>query len=115
MKLSVLFALIPAILAAPAIETRDGPAPLLTPRDVDVVADRYIVKFKDSMTKTGVDETMNKLHSKVLKTKAQFVYKNAFHGFAGRLSKDELKTLRDRTDVSVFRCCGNPSFFLKKK
>ncbi|KAG5974535.1 Cuticle-degrading protease [Claviceps digitariae] len=99
MQLCVLLALIPAILAAPTIETRDEPAPLLTPRGVDVVADRYIVKFKDGMTSLGVDETMKILQSGVLQSKADFVYKDAFQGFAGRLNKAELEALRDHPDV----------------
>ncbi|KAG6006639.1 Cuticle-degrading protease [Claviceps pusilla] len=102
MQLSILFALIPVILAAPGIETRDEPAPLLTPSgDADVVADKYIVKFKDSVTTSAVDEKMDALYAKVLKGKGKvdYVYKNAFNGFAGRLTTTELKKLRDSPDV----------------
>ncbi|KAG5925476.1 Cuticle-degrading protease [Claviceps africana] len=94
MKLSILLVLVPAILAAPALETRDGLAPLLTPLAANVVADRYIVKFRDGMTSLVVDETMHTLNSK-----ADFVYKNAFNGFAGRLTPAELETIRKRPDV----------------
>ncbi|KAG6296147.1 Cuticle-degrading protease [Claviceps purpurea] len=94
MQLSILLALLPAILAAPAVETRGQPAPLLAPQGLDIVADKYIVKFKDGISSLAVDETLS-----VLQAKADFVYKHAFNGFAGHLTKDELKTLRDRPDV----------------
>ncbi|KAG5964517.1 Cuticle-degrading protease [Claviceps arundinis] len=94
MQLSILLALLPVILAAPAVETRDQPAPLLTPHGLDVVADKYIVKFKDGIASLAVDETLS-----ILQAKADFVYKHAFNGFAGHLTKDELKTLRGRPDV----------------
>lgn len=97
MQLSVLLALLPAILAAPAVEKRAEPAPLLTPRGVDVVADKYIVKFKDGIARIAVDESMN-----ILESKADFVYETAFRGFAGHLTKAELQTLRNHPDVSVF-------------
>ncbi|KAG6140295.1 Cuticle-degrading protease [Claviceps purpurea] len=94
MQLSILLALLPAILAAPALETRGQPAPLLAPQGLDIVADKYIVKFKDGIASLAVDETLG-----TLQAKADFVYKHAFNGFAGNLTKDELKTLRDHTDV----------------
>lgn len=94
MQLSVLLALLPAILAAPAVEKRAEPAPLLTPRGVDVVADKYIVKFKDGIARIAVDESMN-----ILESKADFVYETAFRGFAGHLTKAELQTLRNHPDV----------------
>ncbi|KAK2591833.1 Cuticle-degrading protease [Conoideocrella luteorostrata] len=94
MQLSVLLALLPAVLAAPAVEKRAEPAPLLTPRGVDVVSDKYIVKFKDGIARIAVDESMN-----ILEAKADFVYETAFKGFAGRLTPAELKSLRSHPDV----------------
>ncbi|ODA82972.1 hypothetical protein RJ55_01481 [Drechmeria coniospora] len=93
MKLSILIALLPAVLAAPA--KRAEPAPLLTPRGADsIIADKYIVKFKDGASIASVDQTVN-----ALTQKAEHIFSNAFRGFSGHLSKDELKTLRHHPDV----------------
>ncbi|KAG6019178.1 Cuticle-degrading protease [Claviceps citrina] len=94
MRSSVLSALLSGVLAAPAVETRDEPAPLLTPRGVNVLADRYIVKLKDGTGSLAVDKTLS-----VVEAKADFVYKEAFNGFAGHLTQAEVKTLRSRPDV----------------
>ncbi|KAG6007792.1 Cuticle-degrading protease [Claviceps maximensis] len=101
MQLSVLFALVPAILAspAPAIEARDEPAPLLTPRGVNIVPDSYIIKFKDSVSGLAVNETIQALQSKLFQFKVDFVYKNAFNGFAGLLDQVALNTVRQLSTV----------------
>ncbi|PHH85859.1 hypothetical protein CDD83_11077 [Cordyceps sp. RAO-2017] len=94
MKLSILLAILPAVLAAPATK-RAEPAPLLTPKGAkQVIADKYIVKFKNELSASAVDETV-----KALSSKADHVYSHAFRGFAGHLSAEEVKTLRDRPEV----------------
>lgn len=95
MKLYVILAILPAVLAAPAA-SRDEPAPLLIPRgSKQLIADKYIVKFKDSISIAAVDETVN-----ALSKKADHVYTNTFRGFAGQLSAKDVQTLRERPDVS---------------
>ncbi|KAM4054879.1 subtilase family protein [Hirsutella rhossiliensis] len=94
MKLSLILAILPAVLAAPATK-RDEPAPLLIPRgSKQLIADKYIVKFKDSMSIAAVDKTV-----KALSNKADHVYTNTFRGFAGQLSAKDVKALRERPDV----------------
>ncbi|KAF4505210.1 hypothetical protein G6O67_007182 [Ophiocordyceps sinensis] len=94
MKLYVILAILPAVLAAPAA-SRDEPAPLLIPRgSKQLIADKYIVKFKDSISIAAVDETVN-----ALSKKADHVYTNTFRGFAGQLSAKDVQTLRERPDV----------------
>lgn len=64
MKLSLLFAILPAVLAAPAVK-RDEPAPLLTPRGASqLINGKYIVKFKDGMSIASVDKTVSALSSR---------------------------------------------------
>nr|ABZ81841.1 alkaline serine protease [Pochonia chlamydosporia var. catenulata] len=94
MQLSVLLTLLPAVLAAPAIvEQRAEPAPLFTPKS-SVIAGKYIVKFKDGVARFAADEATSALSSK-----ADHVYSHLFNGFAGSLTKEELKTLRNHPDV----------------
>ncbi|KAJ6446254.1 proteinase T-like protein [Purpureocillium lavendulum] len=94
MKLSVLLAVLPAVLAAPAMK-REEPAPLLTPRGANqLINGKYIVKFKDTMSIASVDETVS-----ALSQKADHVFNHAFRGFSGKLSAKDLKSLRDHPDV----------------
>nr|ACV71845.1 subtilisin-like protease Pr1A [Metarhizium acridum] len=95
MHLSALLTLLPAVLAAPAtIGRRAEPAPLFTPQAESIIADKYIVKFKDDIARIATDDTVSALTSK-----ADFVYEHAFHGFAGSLTKEELKMLREHPGV----------------
>lgn len=94
MKLSMILAIVPAVLAAPAAE-RDEAAPLLVPRGTkQLIPGKYIVKFKDNVSIASVDKTIS-----ALTKKADHVYSNTFRGFAGQLSAKDVKTLRDRHDV----------------
>nr|ACV71862.1 subtilisin-like protease Pr1A [Metarhizium lepidiotae] len=95
MHLSALLTLLPAVLAAPAtIGGRAEPAPLFTPQAESIIADKYIVKFKDDIARIATDDAVSALTSK-----ADFVYEHAFKGFAGSLTKEELKTLRAHPGV----------------
>ncbi|KHN96324.1 Subtilisin-like serine protease PR1A [Metarhizium album ARSEF 1941] len=95
MHLSALFTLLPAVLAAPAtIGRRAGPAPLLTPQAENIISGKYIVKFKDGVARIATDDVVS-----VLSSKADFVYEHTMNGFAGSLTKEELKSLRDHPDV----------------
>ncbi|PNY28425.1 Cuticle-degrading protease [Tolypocladium capitatum] len=97
MKPSAILSILPAVLAlpSPAVE-RAELAPLLTPHgNADqLIANKYIVKFKDGMSTSSVDEAVN-----ALSNKADHVYDLAFRGFAGHMSAEELKTLRNHPDV----------------
>lgn len=95
MHLSALLTLLPAVLAAPAtIDQRAEPAPLFAPKAQDIIPGKYIVKFKDGIARIATDNAISALSSK-----ADHVYEHAFNGFAGSLSKEELKTLRNHPDV----------------
>nr|QKI86383.1 subtilisin-like protease PR1A [Metarhizium flavoviride] len=95
MHLSALLTLHPAVLAAPAtIGRRAEPAPLFTPQAESIIAGKYIVKFKDGIARIATDDAVSALTSK-----ADFDYEHAFNGFAGSLTNEELKTLRDHPDV----------------
>ncbi|KJZ76728.1 Cuticle-degrading protease [Hirsutella minnesotensis 3608] len=94
MKLSILLAILPAVLAAPSAE-RDELAPLKAPQNAkQLIEGKYIVKFKDGVSLQAVDSTLSSFTSK-----AEHVYTNILRGFAGKLTADEVKTLRARPDV----------------
>jgi subtilisin family serine protease len=85
MKLSVILALLPAVLASP----------ILVPRgDSKLIPDKYIVKLKDGLSAASMDKTIGDLARK-----ADQVYSHAFRGFAGALDAEELRLLRDHPDV----------------
>lgn len=96
MQLSVLISLLPAVLAAPAeVARRAEPAPLLEPRGVKIIADKYIIKYKPGVARVATDASIN-----AIEAKADYVY-NTFNGFAGQLTTEEVETLRNRDDVSA--------------
>ncbi|POR32641.1 Cuticle-degrading protease [Tolypocladium paradoxum] len=111
MKLSAILSILPAVVAVPAAR-RAEPAPLLTPRvDADqLIPNKYIIKFKDGMSISSVDETVN-----ALSNKADHIYDLAFSGFAGQLSAEELEVLRNHPDVeyieqdAMVSKCHNPN------
>ncbi|KAF3073224.1 Cuticle-degrading protease [Trichoderma lentiforme] len=95
MRLSVLLSILPMVLAAPATEKRATPAPLLVPTSKHgLVADQYIVKFKDGSSLQAVDETLTKIASD-----AHHVYQHVFKGFAATLDQETLEVLRSHPDV----------------
>ncbi|KAH6604384.1 subtilisin-like protease pr1a [Trichoderma cornu-damae] len=95
MRLSVLLSLLPVVLAAPATEKRAEPAPLFTPASKHgLVADQYIVKFKEGSSLQAVDEALTSLASNY-----HHVYEHVFRGFSGRFDKETLEALRSHPDV----------------
>lgn len=98
MRLSTLLTILPAVLAAPA--KRSEPAPLIVPRGetAQLIADKYIVKFKEHGGLSILDDALG-----LLTSDADHVFRGAFTGFAGHLDKDTLETLRDHPDVSCHR------------
>lgn len=92
MRFSVLAAALPAVLAVPA--KRSEPAPLRVPSNSELIADKYIVKFKDGVSVASADGAMS-----AMSQDADQVYDTLFRGFAGTLDAETLKTLRDHPEV----------------
>ncbi|KFH40951.1 Cuticle-degrading protease-like protein [Hapsidospora chrysogenum ATCC 11550] len=95
MRLTVLLSLLPMVLGAPATK-RSEPAPLLTPRaDADaLIADSYIVKFKESGELSILNNALNSLD-----VAPDHVFKAIFQGFSAKLDEETLNALRDHPDV----------------
>ncbi|GJN72327.1 hypothetical protein PCL_04088 [Purpureocillium lilacinum] len=95
MRLSVLVSLLPFAVASPT-HRRAEPAPLHVPttETSNLIADKYIVKFKK-------DSPLAVLHDAVkeLKSKPHQVFENALTGFVGKLDKAALEVLRYHPDV----------------
>ncbi|KAL7934601.1 peptidase S8/S53 domain-containing protein [Trichoderma chlorosporum] len=95
MRLSVLLSLLPMVLAAPATEKRAEPAPVFTPASKHgLIADQYIVKFKEGSSLQAVDDTLTRIVSG-----AHHVYQHVLNGFAGKLDQETLDALRNHPDV----------------
>ena len=96
MRLSVLLALLPAVLGAPT--KRSEPAPLLVPRgDANtLIADKYIVKFKDDSSLSILESAVS-----ILSEAPEHVYENTIRGFSATLDAETLEALRDHPDVCV--------------
>lgn len=97
MRLSVLLAVLPFALGAPAVEQRSEPAPLLEARG-ELVANKYIVKLKEGSALSNLENTMSKLTGG-----PDAVFKNVFKGFAATLDAKMLDLLRSHPDVSTAR------------
>ncbi|KAJ6442358.1 proteinase T-like protein [Purpureocillium lavendulum] len=95
MRPSVLLSLLPFAAASPT-QRRAEPAPLRIPTTEasNLIADKYIVKFRK-------DSPLAVLHDVVkgLKSDPHQVFENAFAGFAGKLDKAALEALRFHPDV----------------
>jgi subtilisin family serine protease len=100
MRLSVLLAILPAVLAAPA--KRESPAPLIVGRDIDaLIADHYIVKFKDVTIQSAMDEAVSILDEAPKRT-----FKNVFKGFSGKISAEKLEALRNHPSIDYIEQDG---------
>ncbi|PHH88911.1 hypothetical protein CDD83_6891 [Cordyceps sp. RAO-2017] len=95
MHSSLLLTLLPLALAGPSVvRKRSEPAPLITPRDAEVIPEKYIVKFKHDSKMSVLDEAINDLADD-----ADHIYHHAFKGFATSLNEEALKNLRDHPEV----------------
>ncbi|KAF4120877.1 Serine protease, subtilisin family [Geosmithia morbida] len=94
MRASTLLALLPVAMAAPSIVKRSSLAPIITPRDAQVIDGKYIVKFKDDIIKTAVTSAISSISAK-----ADYTYSEAFNGFAGSLTPEEVETLQNDPTV----------------
>lgn len=93
MRAATLLALLPMAMAAPQAK-RASPAPLLVPRNAELIEGKYIVKMKDGL----VAATVNGLVS-TLSSAADYTYSRKFNGFAGSLSDKEIDDLRADPNV----------------
>jgi hypothetical protein len=86
-----------------AVPARRERAPLLRPRtdDRNLLAGKYIVKFKDG--KGGDKMSVSALNNKIstLNVSPDHVYKTTFQGFSGQLTDEELEALRHSNDVRI--------------
>ncbi|OAA37546.1 oryzin precursor [Beauveria brongniartii RCEF 3172] len=98
MRLSRLLSLLPLAAAVPRAK-RSEPAPLLIPRSVsaeDLVANQYVVKFKESSTLAAVEEAISSLS---LPHGAGEVFREVFTGFAGHFDAATLHLIRGHPEV----------------
>lgn len=95
MRLNVLLSILPLVLAAPPQAKRSESAPLHAPETSDLIAGKYIVKFKDASSLSSLDDAMN-----LLSEAPEHVYTEAFNGFSGSLDEATLEALRQHPDVS---------------
>ncbi|KHN98377.1 subtilisin-like protease [Metarhizium album ARSEF 1941] len=92
MKVSTLLAALPVAMAAPA--KRSFPAPVLVPRDAQLIEGKYIVKMKTDARLASVPSAISSIAADADHTYSQF-----FHGFAASLTADELAKLRSDPNV----------------
>lgn len=96
MRLNTL-TLLPLAAAHPWAK-RAEPAPLVTSENIDesdIIADQYIVKFKDDASiAAAIDGAVS-----ILSVTPDHVYAEAINGFAATLDKDTLEALREHPDV----------------
>ncbi|KFA74139.1 hypothetical protein S40288_08182 [Stachybotrys chartarum IBT 40288] len=90
MRASVLLAVLPLALAAPQKR-----APLIVPRDVDLIEGHYIVKLKASSDEFSAqaDTVISSIAAD-----ADLVYEN-FGGFAASMTEEEVEALRSNPNV----------------
>ncbi|KAM3514356.1 hypothetical protein MY11210_002031 [Beauveria gryllotalpidicola] len=96
MRLSFLLSLLPLVAASPAGK-RAEPAPVLSARGEtkDIIADKYIVKFKEGSPLALLEEAFDLLDEKP----ATVYSEGVFTGFAGKMSGLALEALRHHPDV----------------
>ena len=89
---STLLALLPLALAAPApAGPLDRRAPIISPRGVEIIPGKYIVKLKDGSNNAALEKAISLL----TKATAKYVYSNdKFKGFASDLDDLTLEILR---------------------
>lgn len=94
MRAATLLAILPLAMAAP--NKRSSPAPIIKPRGVELIEDKYIVKFKSGSISTAVHGAISSI-----KADADYTYSSRFNGFAATIDADELKILQNDPNVSL--------------
>ncbi|KAM3549988.1 hypothetical protein MY1884_008472 [Beauveria asiatica] len=98
MRLSRPFSLL-NLAAAGSRAKRSEPAPLLIPRSVraeDLVANQYVVKFKESSTLAAVEDAISLVS---LPNVAGELFREVFTGFAGHFDTATLHLIRGHPEV----------------
>ena len=97
MKFSLALAVLPLAFALPsANRRREEPAPIVTPQDVEVIPNKYIVVLKETDGGMSIQSSISPL-----KAEADHVYDSeGFKGFSAELDDDDLATLQDDPTVS---------------
>lgn len=119
MRLSIVFALLPVVLGAPAVELgdsvaqveqrdaspgidaaqvvekRESPAPLIEARANGIVG-KYIVKFKEGTAAAALEKAIAMLSSK-----PDARYSSIFQGFTASLDESLIKVLRNHPLASI--------------
>lgn len=94
MKSIIVAALLPLALGRPSATL----APIVVPRNAQVIDGKYIVMMKDGVTTTSVDDALA-----LTESTADHVYKGSkVKGFASALNATELEALQAHPDVSLF-------------
>lgn len=101
MRLSILLAALPVALAT-VVTKRDEPAPLHISGapGARLIANKYMVKFKEDADMKMVENAMGKL-----KTNADHTFLDVFKGFAARLEQKEVDALRNLPAVCCYLNC----------
>lgn len=96
MKAFIITALLPLALASQPLKR----TPVIAPRDAQTIPNKYIIKLRDGVNNTAVEDVMSLTDSD-----ADHVYKASelFKGFAGTANATELEALQTHPDVSSVR------------
>ncbi|GAP89626.1 putative serine protease precursor [Rosellinia necatrix] len=93
MRSAVILAALPLVLAAPS--KRASPAPLLKPRNADVIEGKYIVKMRSSSSVQVLEAHKNMVSSNI-----EYTYNShKFTGFAAAMTAEEVEALQNMPDV----------------
>ncbi|KAI1811322.1 peptidase S8/S53 domain-containing protein [Poronia punctata] len=93
MRSAAILAALPLVLAAPS--KRASPAPLVKPRNAEIIDGKYIVKMKSTIGVQALES-----HKSLISAKADYTYKShKFVGFAASLTADEVEKLQNSADV----------------
>lgn len=93
MLISKVFLFLPGLVVA-GLSKRSTPAPLLVPKNAEVVEDRYIVIMRGDTARSALTSAVSGVSSEVHHT-----YTRHTNGFAATLTDTELTQLRDDPNV----------------
>ncbi|KAI0097603.1 subtilisin-like protease PR1K [Nemania sp. FL0031] len=93
MRSAAILAALPLALAAPS--KRASPAPLMKPRNAQIIEGKYIVKMKSSSTIDLIES-----HKSLVASKVDFTYNShKFAGFAASMTPEEVEALQNMPNV----------------